>query len=336
MIRVPELAAAAMVCSLAMAVHAQTSPTAPSQTPSSSSGQVFPWKPIRLVSGTTPGSASDTMARVISEPLQSRLGQPVIVENRLGAGGVIAASYVAKAEPDGHTISVYTSALTVVPYTSNPPFDALKDFAPVATLVTIPNVLVVSPAKGYKTVGDLVATAKAKPGQLNFSSAGLGSSTHMGGEKFRFAAGIDTVHVPYKGAPEAMMDVITGRVDYTFAPIVSVLPLIREGKLHALAVGTAKRTTALPDVPTTVEAGYVGSDYNFWVGLLVAAKTPPETVNRLHDEVTRVLQLSTVRERIEKLGAEVLTMSRTDFEAMIGRELDENAKLAKAAGINAN
>jgi len=311
-------------CAIAATTHAQT-PGSP--------GMTFPWKTIRLVSGTTPGSASDTMARVISERLQASLGQPVIVENRLGAGGVVGASYVAKAEPDGHTISVYTSALTVVPFTTNPPFDAAKDFAPVATLATIPNVLVVSPSKGYRTLADLVAAAKAKPGQITFASAGLGSSTHMGGEKFRFAAGIDVVHVPYKGSPEAVADVIAGRVDYYFAPVVSALPQVRDGKLVALGIGAAQRVPALPDVPTTVEAGYAGSDYNFWVGLLVAAKTPNETVERLHQEVTKVLQLPEVRERIEKLGASVLIMSRAQFEAMIKQELLENAKLVQAAGI---
>ncbi len=325
--RIARLAALA-ACALAAAAHAQA--------PAASAGPAFPWKPIHLVSGATPGSASDTMARILAERLPPSLGQPVIVENRLGAGGVIAANYVAKADPDGHTISVYTSALTVVPYTSSPPFDPVQDFAPVATLATIPNVLVVAPARGYKTVAALVAAAKARPGQLNFSSAGVGSSTHMAGEKFRFAAGIDTVHVPYKGAPEALTEVMTGRVDYTFAPIVAVLPHLRDGKLQALAVGTAQRAAALPDIPTTVEAGYPGSDYNFWVGLLVASRTPRTTVDRLHQEVAKAMQAPEVRERVAKLGAEILAMSQSEFGAMIRQELADNAKLAHAAGIKPN
>ena len=309
---------------------------AQAQAPAAAPVQTFPWKTVRLVSGVTPGSASDTMARIVSEKLQAQLGQPVIVENRLGAGGIVGASYVAKADPDGHTISVYTSALTVVPFTTNPPFDVVRDFAPVATLATTPNILVTAPSKGYATVQDIVAAAKAKPGQLTYASAGLGSSTHMGGEKFRLAAGIEVVHVPYKGAPEAIADVIAGRVDYYFAPVVSALGQVKDGKLRAIAVGAPKRTAALPDLPTTVEAGYPGSEYNFWVGMLAAAKTPRETVDRLNQEVNRVLQQPDVRERIEKLGAEVLMMPLPEFEAMIRQELVENEKLLKAAGVKPN
>ena len=296
-------------------------------------GQTFPWKTVRLVSGVSPGSASDTMARVISEKLQANLGQPVIVENRIGGGGIVGAGFVAKAEPDGHTISVYTSSLTMVPFRPNPPFDAARDLAPVAVIATIPNVLIVSPARGWNTLQDLVAAAKARPGQLTYGSAGVGTSTHMGAEKFRYAAGIEVVHVPYKGAPEAVADVLAGRIDFNFAPAVAVMGPIREGKLRALAVGAAKRARVLPTVPTTVEEGYPGSDYNFWVGLLVASKTPRETVERLNDEVNKVMQLGDVRERLERLGAEVLTLSRADFETMIREEFEENAKLVKAAGI---
>jgi len=295
--------------------------------------QTFPWKTVRLVSGVTPGSASDTMARVISERLQANLGQPVIVENRIGGGGIVGAASVAKAEPDGHTISVYTSSFTMVPFRPNPPFDAPRDLAPVATIATIPNVLIVSPAKGWNTLQDLVAAAKAGPGQLTYGSAGVGTSTHMGAEKFRFAAGIEVVHVPYKGAPEAVADIIGGRIDFNFAPIVATMGQIRDGKVKALAVGSARRARALPDVPTTVEAGYPGSEYNFWVGLLVASKTPRETVNRLNQEVNKVLQAPEVRDRIERLGADVLIMPLSEFEAMIRQEFEDNAKLVKAADI---
>jgi tripartite-type tricarboxylate transporter receptor subunit TctC len=298
--------------------------------------QTYPWKAIRLVSGVTPGSSSDTMARIVSEKLQAALGQPVIVENRLGAGGTIAAEYVARADPDGHTISVYTSAFTVAPFTTGPPWDPIKDFAPVATLASTPNILVTAPSRGFDSVQALVAAAKANPGKLTFASAGLGSSTHMGGEKFRAAAGIDVVHVPYKGAPEALADVIAGRVDYYFVPVVSALGQIRDGKLRALAVAAPKRIAALPDLPTTAEAGYPGAEYNFWVGMLVAAKTPRGTVERLNQEVNKVLQMPDVRERTEKLGGEVLMMPLPAFEAMIRQELADNEKLLKAAGIKRN
>jgi tripartite-type tricarboxylate transporter receptor subunit TctC len=311
-----------MACLIAAAAQAQQ--------------QTFPWKTIRLVSGVTPGSSSDTMARIVSEKLQAALGQPVIVENRLGAGGTIAADYVAKAEPDGHTISVYTSAFTVVPFTTSPPWDPIRDFTPVATLASTPNILVTSPSRGYETVQALVAAARANPGKLTFASAGLGSSTHMGGEKFRAAAGIDVVHVPYKGAPEAVADVIAGRVDYYFVPVVSALGQVRDGKLRALAVAAPKRIAALPDLPTTAEAGFPGAEYNFWVGMLVAAKTPRGTVERLNQEVNKVLQMADVRERTEKLGGEVLTMPLPAFEAMIREELAENEKLLKAAGVKRN
>jgi tripartite-type tricarboxylate transporter receptor subunit TctC len=298
--------------------------------------QTYPWKPVRLVSGVTPGSSSDTMARIVSEKLQAALGQPVIVENRLGAGGTIAAEYVARAEPDGHTISVYTSAFTVVPFTTSPPWDPIKDFAPVATLASTPNILVTAPSRGFDSVQALVAAAKASPGKLTFASAGLGSSTHMGGEKFRAAAGIDVVHVPYKGAPEAVADVIAGRVDYYFVPVVSALGQVRDGKLRALAVAAPKRIAALPELPTIAEAGYPGAEYNFWVGMLVAAKTPRGTVERLNQEVNKVLQMPDVRERTEKLGGEVLMMPLPAFEAMIRQELADNERLLKAAGVKRN
>ncbi|MEO7403290.1 MAG: tripartite tricarboxylate transporter substrate-binding protein, partial [Burkholderiales bacterium] len=222
--------------------------------------QGYPSKPIRLIAGASAGSASDLIARSVQERLSQALGQPVIVENRLGAGGLIASSYVAKSEPDGHTISVYTSALTVVPFTSEKmPYDAAKDLLPVATLAMIPNVLIVAPSKGYKSVQDLVAAAKAKPGSITYASAGAGTSTHMSAEKFRYSAGFEGIHVPYKGSPEAITDVLTGRVDFFFAPLVSAVSQIRDGRVQALAVGLAKRTPALPNVPSTVEAGYPNS-----------------------------------------------------------------------------
>ena len=203
--------------------------------------QTFPSKTMRLVSGVTPGSASDTMARVVAEKMSASLGVPVIVENRLGAGGVVAAKYVASAEPDGHLVMIYTSAFTVAPLLNPGTIDP-KELTAVATLGTVPTVLIVNPSKGYKSVADLVAAAKAKPGQLVASNAGIGSSTHMNFERFRLAAGIEFLSVPTKGNAEAITEVITGRADAYFSPVFSVIPHIKEGRVQALAVGSPKRT----------------------------------------------------------------------------------------------
>ena len=297
--------------------------------------QGFPSKTVRLVSGVTPGSASDTMARIVAEKLQASLGQPVIVENKLGAGGLIGAQYVAKAEPDGHTIMVYASAFTVAPLLTPEALDP-KDLVPVATMATIPTVLVVIPAKGYRNVADLVAAAKAKPGGIIASSAGIGSSTHMNLERFRISAGIDVLHVPLKGAPDALTEVLTGRADFYFALPFQVTANVKGGKLLALAVGSPKRSALFPDVPTTVEAGYPNSDYNFWVGALISAKTPREIVLRLTREFNAAVNSPDIRERFLKLGADPLSLSLPDFEAMIREEFASNAKLIKAAGIKAN
>jgi tripartite-type tricarboxylate transporter receptor subunit TctC len=296
--------------------------------------QTYPSRAIHLVSGVTPGSASDTTARIIAEKMQASMGQPVIVENKLGAGGLIGAAYVAHADPDGHMISIYTSAFTVAPLISPGPLDP-KELAAVATIGVVPTVLVVSTAKNYKNVADLVAAAKAKPGAIVATTAGIGSSTHMQLERFRLSAGIDVLQIPMKGAPDALTEVLTGRADFYFALPFQVGPQVKEGKLRALAVGAAKRSALFPDVPTTVEAGYPNSDYNFWIGALVAAKTPRDIVARLNKEINAAVAAPDVRERFLKLGVDPLSMSLPDFEAMIRQELVSNAQLIKAAGIKA-
>jgi tripartite-type tricarboxylate transporter receptor subunit TctC len=308
---------------------------AAAQTHSTGSGQAFPSRTVHLVSGVTPGSASDTTARIIAEKMQASLGQPVIVENKLGVGGLIGAAYVAKGDPDGHLISIYTSAFTVAPLLSPGPLDP-KDLAPVATIGTVPTVLVVSTTRNYRTVADLVAAAKAKPGEIVATTAGIGSSTHMNLERFRISAGIEVLQVPMKGAPDALTEVLTGRADFYFALPFQVGPQIKDGKLRALAVGSPKRSALFPEVPTTVEAGYPDSDYNFWIGALVAAKTPREIVLRLNREFNAAVNSADVREKFLKLGVDPLTMSLPDFEAMIQREFESNARLIKAAGIKAN
>jgi tripartite-type tricarboxylate transporter receptor subunit TctC len=297
--------------------------------------QGFPSHTVRLISGVTPGSASDTMARILAEKMSASLGQSVIVENWLGAGGLVGASRVAKAEADGHTIMIYASAFTIAPLI-NPGVLDPKDLVPVATIATTPTVLVVRPDRGWKNASDLVAAAKAKPGGVVAASAGIGSATHMNLERFRLSAGIDVLHVPLKGAAEALTEVLTGRADLYFALPFQVKGPVQEGKLLALAVGSPKRSSLFPNVPTTVEAGYPNSDYNFWVGALVAAKTPRDIVTRLNKEFDRAVNLPDVHERILKLGADPLTMSVAEFDAMIRKEFEENAKLVKAANIKVN
>jgi tripartite-type tricarboxylate transporter receptor subunit TctC len=297
--------------------------------------QNFPTKTVRLISGVTPGSASDTMARIVAEKLTSTLGQSVIVENWLGAGGLVGASRVAKGDPDGHTIMVYASALTVAPLI-NPGVLDPKDLTPVATMATIPTVLVVSAEKPYKSVADLVAAAKAKPGDVVGTTAGIGSATHMNLERFRVSAGIEVLRLHLKGAPEAFTEVMTGRADFYFALPFQVRANLKSGKIRALAVGSPKRSSLFPDLPTTVEAGYPNSDYNFWIGALVPTRTPRDIVSRLHREFNAAVNAPDVRERIVKTGADPLSLTLPEFEAMISAEFESNAKLIKAAGIKAN
>ncbi len=242
--------------------------------------QSFPSKTVRLISGVTPGAASDTMARILAEKMTQTFGQPVIVENRLGAGGLVGAKYVAEqAEPDGHTIMMYASAFTVStllsPDVLNP-----KELQAVATVATIPTVMITPPGK-YKTLKDFVAAAKAEPGKLVCADAGVGSATHMAFERFRFAAGFEAVNVHTKGPSEALTEVISGRSDCYFALVFQAQKMRDAGKVGALVVSAPQRTSLMPDLPTTEEAGYPNSAYNFWVGALVSSKTPRAIVERL-------------------------------------------------------
>lgn len=297
--------------------------------------QAFPSRPIKLVSGATAGSASDVIGRAVAEKLQGELGVTVLMENRAGASGTIAAQSVLAAPPDGYTVFVYTGAHTVTPLINKVPYDALRDFSAITPLAVVPNVLVVAPDKGYKSVKDLIDAAKAKPGQLNYASVGVGTATYMNAEKFRIAAGINAVHVPYKGSPEAITETMAGRVDYFFAPLVSALPMIKAGRLLPLAVGTTRRASLLPDVPTLIEAGLPKSDYLFWIGMLVSSKTPREIVHKLNQATLKALQTPEVRERLAKLGADPMPMSPEQFDELIREEMASNAEIIKAAGIKA-
>ncbi len=296
----------------------------------------FPSKPIRFVVPFTAGSGTDIIARTVGEVMSKNLGQPVVVENRPGAGGTIAAAQVAKGEPDGHQLLIHSSAHAVNPaiYPSLP-YDTLKDLTGITAMASLPNVMVVSPAKGWKSVADAIAAAKAKPGALNYASAGTGSATHLNAEKFKLRAGIDAVHVPFKGTPDAVTEIIGGRIDWFFAPLSPSLPLIRDGKLQALAVSTPTRSPSLPDVPTTVEAGLPDSSYIFWVGMIAPAGVPAAVQKRLNEETHKALASAEVRDRFARAGADPMPMSIEAFNAFIRTEMDSAAQIAKAANLKA-
>ena len=296
------------------------------------SAQQWPTKTVRIVATLAPGSAVDIVARTLAERFAPVFGHPVVVENRPGASTMLAAALVAKADPDGHTLLVNTSSHTVSPFVlPNVGFDVERDLAAITMVATLPTVLVVPASKPYQTVQDLVAAAKAKPGALNFGSAA--SSTQLNAERFRRSAKFDAVHIGFKGAPEVLNELLAGRLDFYFSPVGPALSLIRDGKLRALAIGGPKRSSVLPELPTTIEAGYPDSDYNFWVGLFAPAKTPREIVNRLYKETVAAVQSPDVKERLLRLGAEALTMAPEEFDAHVKKELRTNAILVKEAGI---
>ncbi|MEP7059009.1 MAG: tripartite tricarboxylate transporter substrate binding protein [Caldimonas sp.] len=296
--------------------------------------QSFPSRPIKFVVPFSPGSGTDIIARTVGEAIARNVHQPVVVENKPGAGGTIAAAQVARSDADGYTVLIHSSGHALNPAIyPNLPYDTLRDLTGVTPLAAMPNVLVVAPARGWKTVADLVAAAKAKPGQLNYASAGIGSATHMNAEKFRLQTGIEAQHVPFKGTPEAMTDVIGGRSDWFFAPLSSALTLVRDGKLQALAVSTPTRAAVLPNVPTTLEAGIPGSDYIFWVAMIVPAATPQPVIQRLHEEALKALADPDVKERLAKLGAEPFPLEPAAFNAFIRSEVESAAKIAKAANL---
>jgi tripartite-type tricarboxylate transporter receptor subunit TctC len=298
--------------------------------------QAYPNKPIKFVVPFSAGSATDIVARTVAEAMGKTLGQTILIDNKLGAGGTIAAAQVAKSDPDGYTILVHSSGHALNPSIyPNLGYDTLKDLTGVTALAAIPNVLVVNPAKGWKTQADLIAAVKAKPDQFNYASAGIGSGTHMNAEIFRIQAGIDALHVPYKGTPDAMTNVIGGSNDWFFAPLASALPLIRDGKLQALSVSTKQRASTLPQVPTSIEAGLPGSDYTLWIGMIVPSATPQPIVRKLHEEALKALNNPEIKERMAKLGADTMPMSSDAFNAYIRSEIEVAARIVKAANLKA-
>src|SRR5262245_25377048 len=247
-------------------------------------------QPIRVLVALTPGSAIDLVSRLVFEQVSKQIGQTIVIENRSGASQTLAAGAVARAEADGYTILAAGSALAVVPSTlTNLSVNVQSDFTAIGLLANVPLVMVVNPAKGYKTVNDFVAAAKAKPGSFTYGSGGRGDSTHLAAERFRLAAGFEGLYVPFRGAPEVLTEVMAGRLDFYMSPISPAMPLITGGKLQALAVASAKRGTAVSDIPTTTELGFANSDYEFWVGAFAPAATPPALVARLNQEILKAL-----------------------------------------------
>lgn len=299
---------------------------------SSARAQAWPTRPIRVVSPFPAGSASDTTSRVVLGKLQEILGQPMVVENKAGAGGVLGFADVAKADPDGYTlVTSSTSMATGQVLHSNLPYDPLKDFVPVVMFGSQPNVLVASKQSGFATVADLVAAAKAKPGTLTFASAGVGSTSHMAGERFRLATKIDVRHIPFR--ENGLAEVMAGRIDYYFIPLAAAASALSTGKLTVLAVSTAKRSPLLPNVPTVAEAGYPAAESDFWVGLSAPAKTPPDIVAKLHDATEQALQDPGVKAKLATLGVEPVLMGGPEFAKFFKDDFEATVKLANDAGI---
>lgn len=296
----------------------------------------YPAKPIRLVVPFSSGSATDILARIVSTRLGESSSYQMIVENRPGAGGTLGAALVAKAAPDGYTV-ILVSVGHAINATLYPklPYDTVKEFAPVTLVATVPNVLVVNSASKLGSVKDVVAAARAKPGTMNFDSAGSGSSTHLSGELFKTEAGIDIAHIPYKGTGEALTDVMAGRVDLMFAPTVSAMPFVRQGKLRALAVTTPKRVASLPDIPTVAESGLPGYAFESWFGVLAPAGTPKEIVAALNGEIGKALASPAVRERLLVQGAEPRASTPQEFEQYIKAEIAKLAPVVRQSGVQA-
>jgi tripartite-type tricarboxylate transporter receptor subunit TctC len=296
--------------------------------------QSWPAKPLRAVVPIAAGSLADTVPRVVFEPLSARLGQTIVVDNRPGAGMTLGGGLVARAAPNGYTLLATSSAHTIAP-ALYPALDyqPVRDFVAVAPLGTSPFVLVVPPDRALKTARDLVAAAKARPGALNFASPGVGTASHLSGERFKLSAGIEAEHVPFKGGAEAMAEVIAGRIDFFLMALGAALPNIRSGKLTALAVNGATRSAVLPDVPTLKEAGFDDADYPTWFGLFLPAGTPADIVTALHRETMAVVQDPKVRDRLTAMGVDALPLSPAEFAATVERETAINAALVKAIAL---
>ena len=304
--------------------------------PATGLAETYPSKPLRIVVGFTAGGVADIAARIVATKLAENWKQQVIVDNRPGAGSAIGTGIVANAEPNGYTMLSVSAAHAIIPAVySKLPFDSARDFAGVAVTATGPLLLIASSKVGVKSVKELIALAKSRPGQLNYASAGVGSATHFAMEVFKYQAGIDIVHVPYKGIPEATTDTLTGRVQLFISPLINAMPRVKDGKVVALGVTTLFRSALLPDVPTIAEAGLPGYRAESWQGLLVPAKTPRPIVAKLHAEITRILQEPEARQRIAALGLVSPPTTPEEFDKFIRGEIATYQKIARAGNIKA-
>jgi tripartite-type tricarboxylate transporter receptor subunit TctC len=300
------------------------------------SAQQYPARPVRIIVPQSPGASTDLTARLVAQGLSEAFKQPVIVDNRPGAGSVTGTDIVAKAAADGHTLLVVASSITINPsLRQDLPYDMLRDLTGVTQLSAFPNMLVVHPSVPARTVQEFIALAKTKPGALNVSSAGNGTGSHLSGELFKYMAKVDWVHVPYKGGAPAVTGLLGGQTQANFATIVSVLSHVRGGKLRALAVTTAKRSPAAPDIPTIAESGVPGYDHGPWNGMLAPAKTPQALLARLNAEVVKIVHLPEVKKVLNHEGAEPVGNSPQEFTAILRSETAKWAKVIKAAGIKA-
>ena len=296
--------------------------------------QKYPSRPVRVIITFPAGSATDIVGRIVTQKLTEIWGQNVLADNRGGAGGSIGSALAAKAPPDGYTLMINSNAHAVNPSIyAKLPYDTLKDFTDIAALTGSPNVLVVNPGSKIKTMPELIADAKARPGKINFASAGIGSGTHLNLEKLKLMAHIDVVHIPYKGTPEVVTDIIGGRIDYYFCPLSAGLAFIKDGKLRAIAVSSIKRSNLLPNLPTVAESGVPGFDFILWFGLWGPAHLPPAITNKIADDVVRALASPDVRERLTALANEPLDVTPKDFGKFVRKEIEDYAKMIKAAGI---
>jgi tripartite-type tricarboxylate transporter receptor subunit TctC len=296
--------------------------------------EAWPTRPVLVVSPFTAGSANDIVARLVFDEVGQQLGQAFVVENRPGGGGIVGVASVVRAEPDGYMLLLSSASMSsAVILHRSLPYDELRDLEPIAMLGAQPSVLVAAPGKGVKTVADLVAAAKARPGELNFASAGIGSASHIAGERFRLAAGLQVQHIPYRGPTEALADLMTGRIDFYFLPIAPALPLIKQGKVIALAVSTPKRALLLPEVPTIAEAGYPDAEYLFWGGVSAPARISPTIVAKLNREINTALSVTAIREKLQQFGVDPMPMTPDQFGKFFAADVAAMVQLGKDANI---
>jgi tripartite-type tricarboxylate transporter receptor subunit TctC len=301
---------------------------------SPASAQSYPSRNITAIIPFAAGNANDVTARIVFEQLQKQLGQPIVIESKPGAGGTLGVGQAARANPDGYTVLFHSATFSASYVTHKTlPYDTLNDFTPASPVGISPSVLVAAPSKGYKTVADLVNAAKAKPGELNFASAGIGAASHLSAEKFRIAAGIKAQHIPFRGPVDALAEVMAGRIDFYFLPLAAAISHIRSGNVTPLAVSSEKRAPQLPDVPTVAEVGLPAAAYAFWNGLFVPVKTPADIVAKLYQETQKAIADATVKERLDKVGVQALVMTQPEFAAYFKADVLATEKLAKEAGI---